>query len=81
MFARFGRWALGLYPPSAPADLRLTDVRASGEGLTQIVSAVELSAHDRERIQTYQQRQHEARNTLQEMQMARELEGQTGGQS
>lgn len=62
--SRFGRWALGLYPPSIPADLRLTDVRPMDAGSSQIVSRVEMRDVDRQRLQEYQQQQHATRNEL-----------------
>lgn len=68
MLTRFGRWALGLYPPSVPVDLRLTDVRPVESGLSQIHSTrVALTDADRSRLQRYQQRQHDTRNELTEL--------------
>lgn len=64
MLSRFGRWALGLYPPSVPADLRLTDVQAVNGEHSQIVAKVEITDADRRRFQAYQQQQHATRNQL-----------------
>lgn len=73
MLSRFGRWALGLYPPFAPGDLRLIDVRPSEHGLSEIVSKVEISESDRRMLQEFQRQQHDTRDTLQESMLAREL--------
>lgn len=74
MLSRFGRWALGMYPPFTPADLRLTDVRPVEHGLTEIRSVVEIPEADRRMLQEFQQQQHETRETLQESMLAREIE-------
>lgn len=71
--SQLGRWALGLYPPSIPADLRLTDVRPMDAGLSQITSKVEMRDVDRQRLQEYQQRQHDTRNELGVMTGEREI--------
>lgn len=73
MLGSFSRWALGLYQPSVPADLRLTELGSSSSGLTPIVSAVEIPPERLERIRGYQQRQHDRRGELQELMGAREI--------
>lgn len=78
MLSRFGRWALGMYPPFAPADLRLTDlrltdVRPTEHGLTQIVSKTEMSEADHCMLQEFQRQQHATRETVQESMLAREI--------
>lgn len=74
MLSRWGRWALGMYPPFTPADLRLTDVRPVEHGLTEIRSVVEITETDRRMLQEFQTAQHEMRDTLQESMLAREIE-------
>lgn len=74
MLSRWGRWALGMYPPFTPADLRLTDVQPVEHGLTEIRSVVEITEADRRMLQEFQQQQHEMRDTLQESMLAREIE-------
>lgn len=73
MWSRFGRWALGLYPPFAPADLRLTDVRPVESGLSQIVAKVEITDADRRLLQEFQRQQHATRDTITESMLARDL--------
>lgn len=73
MLEHVGRWALGLYEPSVPPDLRLTETRPADSGLTQIVSQVEIPPDRRERLRGYQQRQHDQRSELQELITAGEL--------
>ena len=73
MLTGLSRWALGLYQPSVPADLRLTETGQSESGLTPIVSAVEIPAERRERLRHYQQRQHDRRSELQEYIVARDV--------
>lgn len=74
MLSRFGRWALGMYPPFTPADLRLTDVRPVEHGLSEIRAVVEITEADRRMLQEFQAAQHETRETLQESMLAREIE-------
>jgi hypothetical protein len=73
MLSRLGRWALGLYPPAVPTDLRLTEIRPTDAGLSQIVSKVEIPASVMAKLRTYQQRQHDTRGRLQEMIQEREM--------
>lgn len=72
MLSKFGRWALGLYPPSIPSDLRLTDIRPLDAGHSQIVPKVEIREEDRRRLRAYQQEQHAIRDELQALGLERE---------
>lgn len=76
--SRFGRWALGLYPPSVPDDLRLTDIRPVGDGQSMIVPAVEIGEQDRLRLRAYQEQQHAVRDQIQESLASRELREREG---
>ncbi len=74
MLSRFSRWALGMYPPFTPAELRLTDVKPVEVGLSQLVSKVELTEADRAMLLEFQKLQHATREALQESMLAREIE-------
>jgi hypothetical protein len=64
MLDRLGRWALGLYEPSAPPDLRLTETPLTSQGLTPIISKVPIPDVRRSELQRLQQRAHDRGNQL-----------------
>jgi hypothetical protein len=73
LLSRFARFALGLYSPFTPDDLRLTDVEPSPLGVARITSKVGMSDHDHKRQEAYQQQQHATRDQLQDSVLAREI--------
>ena len=59
----FGKWALGMYPPSTPEDLRITDtISTPGVEFTQIHSTPEIPKERKARLISRQARQHQRRN-------------------
>ena len=64
LLAKIGRWAFGLYGPAVPDDLRLTATGEPGEGLTPVISRVEIPPERTRRLQARQQRQHDRMNAL-----------------
>lgn len=58
MLSKFGRWALGLYGPSTPDDLRLTDAVVLETGRTEIRPNVTIPAERAKRLAARQERQH-----------------------
>lgn len=74
--SRFGRWALGLYGPSVPDDLRVTDAVILDTGYTEVRPRVTLPADRARRLAARQERQHARLNELQFYVSVGELDAQ-----
>lgn len=78
--SRFGRWALGLYGPAVPDDLRLTDTEILDTGHTEVRPRVQLPADRARRLAARQERQHARLNELQHFVGETEIEQIERGQ-
>ena len=74
MLERVARWALGMYPPSVPDDIRLTDVRSMDAGRSEIVGRVTMSLEDAAKIRRHQERHHGISDHLQALTSEYEVE-------
>lgn len=63
--SRFGRWALGLYGPAVPDDLRLTEATILDSGHTEVRPKVQIPVERTRKLAARQQRQHDRLNELQ----------------
>lgn len=63
---------LWLFPPAAPIDARLTNAPATSEGITPVVSDVEIPPERLRIIKEVQRRQHDIINRLQAARLRRE---------
>lgn len=58
------RWALGMYNPAAPDDLRLTEIGPVTEGVTEVISNPVIPEERRRKLIARQERQHLRRNQI-----------------
>lgn len=75
---------LWLYPPATPVDARLTEAPPIADGMTPVVSKVDIPPERLAILKTVQERQHAIINRLQRARLKRELiarQGDHGGAS